>query len=165
MHRLTLAALALLTACVAPAKAPPAGAFRDTSRPIYSSAVFDPSRLAGKWRQVAAFGPDAPGCAPGGVDITGRSAPRAAFRLCLGGQDYKGSGALAVTGPGRLTIAGQDWWVIWADADYRTLAIGTPSGAFGFVLNRGGPISADRLTAAREIFEWNGYDLAGFRRF
>lgn len=165
MHRLTLVLALLLTACVAPSGPGPAGAFRDTGRPIYSSAVLDPSRLAGKWRQVAAFGPQTPGCKAGGVDITGKSALRAAFRLCLNGADLRGSGPITVIGPGRLAVAGQEWWVIWADADYRTLAIGTPSGAFGFVLNRGGPISADRLTAAREIFEWNGYDLGGFQRF
>ncbi|MEH6775767.1 MAG: lipocalin family protein, partial [Cereibacter changlensis] len=55
---------------------------------------------------------------------------------------------------------GAPWWVIWVDTDYRTLAIGTPDGSFGFLLNRGGPLPADRLTAVREIFEWNGYDLS-----
>jgi apolipoprotein D and lipocalin family protein len=48
--------------------------------------------------------------------------------------------------------------VLWADADYRTLVIGTPDGSFGFILNRGG-FPADRLKAAREILAWNGYDL------
>jgi apolipoprotein D and lipocalin family protein len=72
-------------------------------------------------------------------------------------------GPLQPTGPGRFVIAGQEWWVLWADGDYRTLVIGTPSGRFGFVLNRAGGISADRMRAAREILEWNGYDLAQFR--
>ena len=57
-----------------------------------------------------------------------------------------------------------DWWVIWADYDYRTLAIATPDGRFGFVLDRGA-IPSDRLTAAAEIFDFNGYDKARLRPF
>ena len=52
--------------------------------------------------------------------------------------------------------------MLWADADYRTLVIGTPNGRLGFILNRGA-ISADRLVAAWEILDWNGYDLRQLR--
>jgi apolipoprotein D and lipocalin family protein len=68
-------------------------------------------------------------------------------------------------GPGRFTLgAGAPWWVLWDDADNRTLAIGTPSGAFGFVLNRGADIPSDRIVAAREILDFNSYDLSRLRR-
>lgn len=161
MSRLiALVLVATLAACVGGRAELPQGAFRDTSRQLYSSAVLDGSKLPGRWAQVAAFGPEA-GCKPGGVDIAPNG--RAAFRLCLNGRDIKGAGSMQPVGPGRFAVAGQEWWVLWADGDYRTLVIGTPSGAFGFVLNRGGAISADRLTAAREILEWNGYDLRQFR--
>lgn len=164
MHRLIALAF-LLSACVAQPPAAPQGAFRATDRQIYSSAVLNPARLPGKWKQVAGFGPAQPGCKPGGVDITGKSALKAVFRLCLNGQDIRGSGPLQPVGPGRFAIAGQEWWVVWADGDYRTLAIGTPSGAFGFVLNRGGAISPDRMRAAAEILDWNGYDMGRFHSF
>jgi apolipoprotein D and lipocalin family protein len=141
----------------------PSGAYRLASAPLYSSAVLDRSRLVGRWSQVATFGPAQPGCKAGGVDIKGGANLTASFRLCLSGADSKGVGPLQPTGPGRFVIAGQEWWVLWADGDYRTLVIGTPSGRFGFVLNRAGGISADRMRAAREILEWNGYDLAQFR--
>jgi len=154
-----LALAVLLTGCVGRSPALPEGAFRPSGGQIYSSAVLDSSRLPGRWQQVASFG--AKGCRAGGVDI--KSDGRAAFRLCLNGRDVKGSGRLQPTGPGRFAIAGQEWWVLWADGDYRTLVIGTPSGGFGFVLNRGGVISADRMTAAREILDWNGYDMGQFR--
>lgn len=154
----TGALVLVLAACVARAPAAPDGKFRPAGGQIYSSAVLDSAKLPGRWQQVATFG-DA-GCRAGGVDI--KPDGRAAFRLCLNGRDVKGSGRLQPSGPGRFAIAGQDWWVLWADGDYRTLVIGTPSGGFGFVLNRDGAISADRMTAAREILEWNGYDMAQF---
>lgn len=68
-------------------------------------------------------------------------------------------------GPGRFAIGDQLWWVLWADADYRTLAIGTPSGQFGLILNRDGALPPDRLRAAREIFDFNGYDIARLRSY
>jgi apolipoprotein D and lipocalin family protein len=162
MSRLKLLAVLTLAACVGKAPQTPQGQYRHTATPMYSSAVLDMSRLPGRWQQVAAFGPEG-ACAPGGVEI--KPGLKTALRLCLSGAEVKASGALKPVGPGRFEIAGQEWWVIWADGDYRTLAIGTPSGAFGFILNRGGAISGDRLTAAKEIFEWNGYDLAQFHAF
>jgi apolipoprotein D and lipocalin family protein len=152
----------LLAACVAKTSGLPQGAYRNTATPIYSSAVFDAARLPGRWKQVAGFGVHQ-GCSPGGVEI--RRGLKASFRLCLSGQEIKGSGQMVAAGPGRFQVAGQEWWIVWADGDYRTMAIGTPSGAFGFVLNRDGAISADRLNAAREILDWNGYDLGQFHSF
>ena len=68
-------------------------------------------------------------------------------------------------GPGRFALAG--WpdpiWVLWADADLRTLVLGTPSGRFGMIFNRDGALPADRLTAARAVLAWNGYDLDRLR--
>jgi apolipoprotein D and lipocalin family protein len=52
------------------------------------------------------------------------------------------------------------WWIIWADTNLRTLAIGTPDGRFGFILNKGPDLPADRMNAAREIFDFNGYNLS-----
>ena len=54
----------------------------------------------------------------------------------------------------------EDWWVLWADGDYRTLVIGTPSGQFGFVLNRDSTVPADRMDAVRDILTFNGYRVA-----
>lgn len=163
MHRLIAFAAALcLFGCVAKMPNQVQGHYREASAPMYSSAVLDRSRLVGRWKQVAAFGPKGAACRPGGVDIKGGASLAASFRLCLSGADQKGAGPMQPIGPGRFGIAGQEWWILWADGDYRTLVIGTPSGGFGFVLNRGGAISADRMKAAREILEWNGYDLRQF---
>lgn len=180
MHRLNrilagtcAVALLLLAACSAPERASAPQTYRNRGVEIYSNAVLDPARLAGDWAQVAAFGPVQGGagggdCRPDGVRFgtpAGGAVPLTA-RLCLGGQMQRLSGPAVLVGPGRLQPAdrqagtiGEPWWVLWADVDDRTLVIGTPSGAMGFILNRGGPLPPDRLAAAREILEWNGYDL------
>lgn len=153
---MVLACLALI-ACAKPVVVPQGG-YRPAGAPIYSSVQVDSARLVGDWRQVAGFG--GPGCAPGGLRVSGSGPLQASYRLCLSGRDWTGAGAMQPAGPGRFVVAGRAWWVLWADADYRTLVIGTPDGSFGFVLDRTGRISPDRLKAAREILDWNGYDLS-----
>jgi len=144
------------------------GRYRDVAKPIYSNAQLDPQRLVGRWVQVAAFGPEASACKPGGVDITkAATGLKVVYRLCQSGSDIRGAGPMQPVGPGRFAVQNQPvpWWVLWADVDDRTLVIGTPSGQLGFILNRDGALPADRLAAAREILDWNGYDLARLQVF
>ena len=164
--------LLLLAACSAAAP-PPAAGFRDGAKPIYSNAVYDPGRITGDWVQVAAFARDeGPGCAPGRVEVGGSAAAlTGAGVLCLDGERLAFSGALEPAGPGRVRpasaegVLSQDWWLLWVDVDYRTLVVGTPSGDFGFILDRSGSLPADRMTAAREVLDWNGYDLGRLTGF
>ena len=155
-----------LAACVS--SAPPRGAaFRPASAGIWSAAAFVPARIEGSWRQVAAYAAgDRPGCAPGGAEITrGAGGLQISARLCLNGREVRASGPLGQAGPGRLAVPGMaDWWVIWVDSGYRTLAVGTPDGSFGFVLDRG-RIGSDRLAAAGEVFDFNGYSRARLKEF
>lgn len=168
MHRVT--ALLLLAACAA-APAPVTG-FRPADAPIWSNAVIDMGALAGDWRQVAAFGLSPLPC--GAQTLTLAGAPgglAAAGALCGAGGISPLAGTLGFAGPGRLRPpAGPDWWVIWADTDLRTLAIGTPDGRFGFILERmlqadGGRLPPDRLEAARQVFDFNAYDTARLQVF
>jgi apolipoprotein D and lipocalin family protein len=132
--------------------------FREPEAPIWSAAAFAPGQVTGNWRQVAGFAAAPGGCrggavtvdpAPGGFAVKGT--------LCLDGTARTVDALARPVGPGRLSVEGQeDWWVLWVDSGYRTLAIGTPSGRFGFVLDRGA-IAQDRLAAAAEIFAFNGY--------
>ena len=148
--------LILLAGCSPkPAQIP---TFRDANAPIYSSAVLDPARLSGHWLQVATFAPRGQtACAPGSVDIRGL---QATWDLCLAGGAVRGTGQMLAGRPGRFDLAGMPvWWVLWADTDYRTLVIGTPSGTMGFVLNRDAALPVDRLKAVRDILRFNGYDL------
>ncbi len=97
------------------------------------------------------------GCDAGAVEIVPEGAGlRLTGTLCLAGRAEAISGVAPQIGPGRLRVKGEDWWVISVDVGYRTLAIGTPSGRFGIILDRGA-IPGDRLNAAREIFDFNGY--------
>lgn len=144
----------LLAGCVSPSGT---GGFRDARVPIWSAAAVDLSLIAGEWRQVAGFADRAGGCRAGalrfqpggdGVQITGR--------LCLNGRVEAVRAAAKQTGPGRFRVGDEEWWVLWVDSGYRTLAIGTPSGRFGVLLDRA-RVSPDRLVAAREVFDFNGY--------
>lgn len=175
MHRLTTAALAALTLIAACAPKPAGDAnFRRAGTQIWSNAVTAPSALAGTWTQVATFADAASaGCAPGFASFTpGASGLDVAARLCVNGRNVAVKGPMAVSGPGRLTPVGQaqapldrEWWLLWIDVDVRTIVIGTPSGAFGVVLNRDARLPADRAKAAREILDWNGYDTGRLRGF
>lgn len=150
-----------LAACAT--AAPQVAGYRDPGTPIYSNAVLQLADYAGEWVQAGDFSTSA--CAAGaitmqptptGMNITGT--------LCLSGVSTDVSGTYAATGPGRLQ-RGTDapWWVIWADTNLRTLAIGTPDGRFGFILNKGQDLPQDRVNAAREVFDFNGYNLAALR--
>jgi apolipoprotein D and lipocalin family protein len=156
MHRVILAASLLLSACAGPQRE--TAAFRDAKTPIWSAAAFAPAQVTGNWQQVAAFAAEPGGCRGGAVTVTpapGGFAVKGA--LCLDGETRKVDALARPVGPGRLSVEGQeDWWILWVDSGYRTLAVGTPSGRFGFVLDRGA-ISQDRLAAAAEIFAFNGY--------
>lgn len=67
---------------------------------------------------------------------------------------------MVATKPGRFDLQGiGPLWVLWADADNRTVVLGTPSGAYGFILNRDPSLPSDRLNAARDILAFNGYDV------
>ena len=146
-----LAALLLLAACAA--KPPPEVSFRDTTTQVYSIAGLDPSRITGHWVQVAGFGP---ACKGGTIEIGAVTQ----YALCLPNGVQTGAGVMTSTLPGRFDLPGVGpFWVLWADADDRTLVIGAPSGRYGLVLNRAAAIPADRLTAARDILRFNGYDV------
>lgn len=175
MYRVALIiALGLGLAACAP-RPPLPDSFRDAGLGLYSNAVLDPARIAGDWVQVATFAPpNAAGCPPGRVTLTpDADGYRADVALCLPSiatdrTRFRGRAEMPV--PGRITLSGADpdslgqpWWIVWVDIDYRTMAIATPSGRFGFILNRDGRLPQDRLTAAREIFDWGGYDLSKLR--
>ena len=164
--RVALAAFAALLALGACSAGQKTTAFRNADTPIWSAAAFAPAQVSGSWRQVAAFA-SAPGdCRAGAVDVTPVATGLAVKgTLCLNGKAQGIDTVARPVGPGRLSVGGtEDWWVLWVDSGYRTLAIGTPSGQFGFVLDRGA-ISPDRLAAAAEIFDFNGYAAGALRPF
>lgn len=54
-------------------------------------------------------------------------------------------------------------WVIWMDEGVRTAVIVTPDGRAAFILDRKAQGGADRISAAREIMDFNGYDISALQ--
>lgn len=157
-----VAACLMLAAC----STKPAGpvGFRDPARVISSSTAFDPGRFQGDWQVVAAFGAGA-GC---GVLSENWAVDASGFVIRGTACGASGKTGFAtrgrLTGPGRVVRDAprgpEEQWILWVDGDFRVAAVGTPSGAFGHILARPGLARADLLTAAREVLDFNGYDIS-----
>lgn len=138
-----LALVVLLAGCAAPPLPHAPLPLRNPTAPIASQLDATLARLSGDWVVVQGAG-----LAPG-------------TRVSLGPATARiGGAALPVsdTGKGRLTLGGQAVWVHWLDADDRTAALGDPGGSRVWIMDRTGA-PGERLTAAREILAWYGYDL------
>lgn len=158
-----LSLLVFLVACTAGRT--PATGFRDPAAPIWSAAAFSPDLIAGDWQQVAGFSDQTSGCRSGTLRFVPKDGGLAVTgSLCLNGKARNLRDMAVVEGPGRLAVGEEAWWVLWVDSGYRTLAVGTPSGKFGFLLDRG-MIPSDRLSAAREVFDFNGYRTSDLHPF
>lgn len=154
MHR--LAALLLLAACAAPAPAP-VETFRDAAVPIASSTRVAPQALLGDWTVVAAFAPD-PACPALWRIEPGPSDETLTFTRCGAAE------VLRIARYGRFEGPAAPLWILWIAEDGGTAVVGTPSGVSGAILNRGAAIRPDRLTAARAVLAFNGYDLGRLTR-
>jgi len=166
--------LALVLAGCGGSQAPvsPFAVYRDPGVPIASKALFEPERYLGLWHEVARY----PvifeqGCvgvtAEYGLREDGLLSVRNTCRNPDGTVRSVIDGTAEVVGPGRLKVrfgsvpfVAADYWVLWVDESYRTAVVGTPNGRAGWILNRDPVIPPDRLAAAREILDFNGYDLA-----
>ena len=146
--------------------------YRDTDVPIASKALFEPARYLGTWYEIARFPvPFEAGCA--GVTAEYGALPDgtiSVFNTCRtldGAVRSTIEGTAEVVGPGRLAVTfpsvpfgAADYWVLWTDEGYRTAVVGAPDGRSGWILNREPSIPEDRLTAARQVLDFNGYDLS-----
>ena len=145
--------------------------YRDRDVQISSMAVFDPARYAGLWYKIARY--DVPyerGC----VGVTARYdlRPDGTLGILNSCRDGTPDGRLKtikgharMVGPGRLMVSFDNvpfvaapYWVLWVDEGYRTAVVGVPSGRAGWILNREPRIPPDRLKAALQVLEFNGYD-------
>ncbi|MEM9797976.1 MAG: lipocalin family protein [Pseudomonadota bacterium] len=163
-----LLALPLLTACSTAVVAPLLPSYRDADVPIASKADFDPVRYAGRWYEVARFPvPFQQGCAGAIADYGPPRGDLLAIRnTCLDedGQPIRDiEGTARIDGPGRLQVVFDGipfvapYWVLWVDSGYRTAVVGQPDGRAGWILNRDPDIPPDRLQAALDVLDFNGY--------
>jgi apolipoprotein D and lipocalin family protein len=147
--------------------------YRDTTVNITSKALFEPSRYAGTWYEIASYPTQFQrGC----TKTTATYAVQAdgslsVFNTCdVNGEEKAIAGTATLTGPGRLEVQFSSvpfvkapYWVLWVDEDYQTAVVGVPSGRAGWILNRTPTLRADRLQAAKDILKFNGYDLSQLR--
>ncbi|MEX3017903.1 lipocalin family protein [Gymnodinialimonas hymeniacidonis] len=150
--------------------------YRDESVNIASSANFDATRYVGRWYEVYRYPNPFQADCPGAIAEYGFSdAPNelTVTNLCLNAQGQvtdRITGTATDEGLGRLSVRLQGvpvaapYWVLWVDEGYRTAVVGAPNGRVGWILNRDPDIPPDRLAAAREVLDFNGYDLSQLQR-
>ncbi|MFD3189497.1 lipocalin family protein [Sedimentitalea sp. HM32M-2] len=163
--------LALLVGALAVSACAVPSGFRDPRAPFSASTRFDAAQMRGTWVVRARFAAadDDLGGNPERFEIGTVSGDGFAVTWhhltcnaweCVGLTDDL---VARITGPGRFTLPrgadpAAEHWVLWTDSGFRVAAIGTPNGDFGWIMTRGA-VRDDLMAAAREIFEWNGYDL------
>jgi len=165
-------ASAVLIGCAPKPVEIPAPVYRDPSAQIASQTNVTAGRLAGAWTIRQRFA----GEGRFGDTFTLTALPDDALQvsfprqICVDGECSDVVEPLILlekTGPGRWMPVDppRGWpdaemWVMWMDFDDRTAALGTPSGEFGWIIDKSATGGADRIIAARDIMEWFGYDMA-----
>jgi apolipoprotein D and lipocalin family protein len=148
--------------------APPAReGYRDPSAPIGVTSRFDADRMAGAWVVRGRMPPDA---ALGTVSFVALDATPIMETIDASGTEpRKTVWHGEQRQPGRYEFvtddgsSRRDVVVIWVDEGHRTAAIGDPAGRFAWVLDRQPAGGTDRIRAARQILEFNGFDLGEMR--
>ena len=148
--------------------------FRDFSAQIASQTNVTADRLAGNWVVRQGFANQS-----GPVEvITFSTLPNDALQMvqthpvcdldvCVTGQSHV---LLKPIGLGRwmplsspMIFPREEIWVMWMDFESRTAAIGSPSGQFGWIMDKNSIGGGDRIIAARDIMDWFGYDVTKLR--
>lgn len=158
-----IAALALLPGCGA---GPRNAGARNVSQPLTVTTRADLSALSGDWFVRGHFqGAPPPELVTFLPEQNGAPAMALQTETCgLNGEctSEKTLLSLETLGPRRARDieTGREFWLVWIDEGLRTAAIGTPDGSFGWILDRRPTGGTDRIAAAREVLEFNGYDLS-----
>ncbi len=174
MIRATLfASLMVLGACVAspPASVPTGPSYRDQNALIGVTSRFDAEKFSGLWYVRAGFDPAITRMAFRMIDTPKGQAMRLGVFVCDGAGicgDYAedlpatelGKGRYSVTMPNGQT---REFWVLWVDEGFRTAVLGNKQGDFGWIIDRSTKGGADRIKAAKEILDFNGYNVSLLR--
>lgn len=163
-----------LGACVAPPSpiAVPAGpSYRDQNALIGVTSRYDARKFKGVWYVRAGFDPALGRLAFNMLDGPAGRVMRLGVFVCDPAgvcgdfaEDLPvtrlGKGQFRVTLPDGKT---RDFWVLWVDEGFRTAVLGNKAGDFGWIVDRSTKGGADRIAAAREILDFNGYDVSKLR--
>lgn len=140
-----------LAACAAPAPDVGQIGLRNPTVTLAGTTRFDAARFAGDWRTVACIG---------------ECADAVSYRVAKDDVILRSSGAAPVAyaqsarGVLREVAGGGTLVVMWVDTGFRTAAIGDADGRWAAVLDRRRSGGADRVAAATEILDFNGWDVA-----
>lgn len=170
---LGLAIALLLAGCDAALDRAPEGrtSYRNQATPIGVTSRFDAARFGGLW-QVRAVLPETETFQELALV---ESAAGAHLRIAADACDQAGiCGRVAETlatrreGKGRYIVTMLDGvqrrvWVLWVDEGFRTAVLGNPEGTFAWIIDRKRSGGGDRIAAAREILDFNGYDVTQLR--
>lgn len=151
-----------------------APSYRDQSVPISSSTAFVPDRYVGRWYEIERFpNPFQAQCAGAIAEYGLTDGALSVRNICLdetGAPSGQIRGRAEVVGPGRLSVRlgavpfAAPYWVLWVDADYRVAVVGSPGGRAGWILARDPAPAPELLVAAREVLDFNGYDVSRLQR-
>jgi len=166
MRLFSLLAVAALAACQSQPVLTTTPTYRDPRAVLASKADFAPDRMEGTWHEVARYpGGPGPACARRTLrfgSLGGGSLAVSEGCDTAAGVSTEVTGRADPAGPGRarLTLHGvtQPIWVLWVDTGYRTAILVNPDGTGGRILNRDPAIPADRLRAALDVLDFNGFD-------
>lgn len=144
-----------LAGCAATPPAPdPPLLLRNPTAPFGGTSRFEVARFAGDWITVGCIGT----CA-------------SKVRYVVATDDVfvrqvaDESTGYVIEAPGVLRkIGSADRLVVmWVDTGFRTAAVGDADGRWAAVIDRTGRGGVDRIAAAREILDFNGWDLSKLR--
>lgn len=132
--------------------------FRDLSKPMGASSRFDAGSFAGSWQVAAAFGSLA-------EDALEVMIAEDEGQITLAGLPQV-AGSYRQGVPGELIpsdISSDPLIVMWIDEEIETAAIGFVSGRYGALIDRDGNVPPDRAAAARDVFEFYGWNVSGLK--
>jgi len=115
--------------------------FRDQTAPIGQTVRSSAQDMAGLWHVQAYFGAAAP----------------ATVSFDAGSEHMSAGGA-------RYTMGSEGLVVMWVDEGFRTAVVGDADGRWAAILNRDRRPAPDRIRAAREILDFNGWDVSKLRK-
>ena len=143
-----------LAACLLAGCSASAPGLRDSDAMLAGTTRFDAARFAGDWVARVCLGP----CA---ASVRFSVTPAGAVLV----SDADGERAYRQDGPGilRALDGGEVLVVMWVDEGFRTAAIGTASGDRAAIVSRERAGGADRVEAARQVLEFNGWDIGKLR--
>lgn len=146
--------LAVLTGCVAEPSPDVLIGLRNPTVAFGGTSRFDRDRFAGAWQTVACLG-----------SCTRSEEYRAASGGVYLRRTRETETAYEISAPGVLReMGGEDTLVVmWVDEGFRTAAIGDAEGRWAAILNRSRKPAGDRIRAATEILDFNGWDVSKLR--